>query len=90
MRRSNCLFFAVTLAARRWWKGDPVHFSFRPSYWGRFPHFLVSRRRADGSFRSVSYKPIDPKQKKCPPPLFRGHVVWGDDPPEGWVRRGRA
>lgn len=80
--RSNCLIFAVLLTLRRWRKKHWVHISLRPSYWGCFPHFLVMRQGLDGRFRAVSYKPIDPRHKVLPPPLFRGRVAWGDAPPK--------
>ena len=76
--RSNCLIWAMALYLRRRRKGDEVYLAVRRSRWGRFPHALVMRRCADGRFRAVSYKPVDPRAKACPPPLFRGASRWGD------------
>jgi hypothetical protein len=76
--RSNCLIFAVLLYLRRRRKGDEVYMAVRHSRWGKFPHFLVLRRCRDGRFRAVSYKPVDPRERKIPPPLFKGGSRWGD------------
>jgi len=76
--RSNCLVFAVALYLRRRRKGDEVYLSIRRSRYGKFPHFLLMRRRRDGLFRAVSYKPIDPSERKVPPPVFEGRSRWGD------------
>lgn len=76
--RSNCLVWALVLYARRRRKGDEVYLSVRRSRWGAFPHFLVMRRRRDGLFRAVSYKPVDPRERKVPPPVFEGRSRWGD------------
>ncbi|WP_343639053.1 hypothetical protein [Roseateles sp.] len=52
--------------------------SLRRSRYGRFPHFLVMRRRRDGLFRAVSFKPVDPTERKVPPPVLEGRSRWGD------------
>jgi hypothetical protein len=44
---------------------------------GRFPHFLVLINR-DERLRIVSFKPVAPEERKCPPAKFEGKVVWGD------------
>lgn len=72
---SNCLFFAVAL----WWRrGGIGYLVMRRSRWGRFPHVLYAELRGD-RLRIVSYVPLDPKHKTCPPPLFIGRVKWGDN-----------
>lgn len=76
--RSNCLVFAVLLYLRRRRRGEEVYMAMRRSRWGKFPHFLVLRRCRDGRFRAVSYKPSDPRERKIPPPLFKGRSRWGD------------
>lgn len=76
--RSNCVIWAICLYARRRRRGDEVYLALRKSRWGAFPHMLVLRRRKDGLLRAVSYKPIDPKARKVPPPLFSGASKWGD------------
>lgn len=78
MKRSNCLFFAVALYRRLRRRNTGVYISMRRSRWGRFPHFLVFRKRRTGSWQVVSYKPTDPRLKKCPPPLFKGRPFFGD------------
>jgi len=70
MRWSNCLFFALRLYWRRRWRG---YLLIRKSHWGPFPHFLYAERG-----HIVSYVPLDPKARTCPPPLFSGRVRWGD------------
>jgi len=76
--RSNCIIWAALLYMRRRRKGDTVYLAVRRSRWGPFPHVLLMRRCRDGRFRAVSYKPLNAREKKLPPPLFRGHSRWGD------------
>lgn len=73
-RYSNCFIFAAALALRRWHTRG--YLALRKSDWGRFPHVLWIERN-----HIVSYKPVDPTKRRCPPLLFKGHVVWGDKPP---------
>lgn len=76
MRRSNCLFWAVAM----WWRRSAARGGYivvRRSRWGRFPHFLYAEMRA-GQLRLVSYVPVQPRHKECPPPVFLGRVRWGD------------
>lgn len=73
---TNCLLYALSLYMRRASKGRPGYIAVRRSRFGRFPHFIyIEQRRA---MRIISYVPIDPRRKTCPPPLFRGRVRWGD------------
>lgn len=74
LRRTNCLFWAVRMYLRR---GAVGYVFMRRSRWGRFPHFLYCELR-HGHPRFVSYVPVDPRHKACPPPLFLGRVKWGD------------
>lgn len=76
--RSNCIMFALRLYWRRRKRGDEVYIAVRRSRWGLFPHVLIMRRCQDGRFRAVSYKPLNPKERKIPPPLFKGSSKWGD------------
>lgn len=76
--RSNCVIFALALYWRRRAKGDEVYLAVRRSRYGFFPHFLVMRRRRDGLFRAVSFKPVDPCERKMPPAMFVGQSRWGD------------
>lgn len=76
MKRSNCLLWAVAMKWRRWCKGKKGRIRYRQSYYGWFPHFLYIERH-----RTVSYVPIDPKHKTCPPPIFMGRVRYGDAVP---------
>lgn len=78
---SNCLFFAVALFARRLVKGERGYFTMRKSDYGRFPHFLYVRVDPTGKERFVSFVPNDPIERDLPPPLFKGHVQWGDPKP---------
>lgn len=95
MAESNCILFACALSWRRWkklrrdrkrnpgLKRPRAYFIVRWSDWGWFPHVLYGRegrcqcgcRRV----RVVSYKPVAPKKRKFPPPLFQGRVKWGDN-----------
>jgi hypothetical protein len=81
---SNCIVFAILLYVRRARKARKEnkrhtgYLALRRSDWGRFPHVLYASIRADGSLRLVSYKPVSPKRRRIPPPLFRGAVKWGD------------
>lgn len=74
MRRTNCLFWALALYLRRKRVGYVL---VRRSRWGRFPHFLYGEVRR-GRWRIVSYVPVQPRHKECPPPVFAGRVKWGD------------
>lgn len=74
---SNCILFAVLLWLRRFRKGARCYISMRKSDMGWFPHFLYGELRR-GKYRLISYKPVNPKQKLLPPPLFKGRVAWGD------------
>jgi hypothetical protein len=78
--RSNCLFWALRLYLRRRAKGFEGYLLLRRSRSGPFPHFLYAEVRRTGSLRLVSFKPLAPKEKKLPPPLFRGTSRWGDFP----------
>lgn len=55
----------------------------RKSDWGNFSHHLVGigrpgRNGQDDRVRVVSYKPVSPRKRLVPPPLFEGRVKWGD------------
>ncbi|MCZ8074033.1 MAG: hypothetical protein O9341_07850 [Paucibacter sp.] len=76
--RSNCCIWALCLYWRRRRRRDEVYLAVRKSRWGWFPHVLLLRKRRDGLFRAVSYKPLDPTPRKIPPPLFKGTSRWGD------------
>ena len=77
---SNCLFWSWRLYWRRRRKGREGYLLIRRSRSGAFPHFLYAEFRRCGSLRVVSFKPLAPKEKKLPPPLFRGSSRWGDFP----------
>lgn len=79
MRRTNCLFFAIALYFRRYAKGRRQYIQWRMSDSGPFPHFLYVELRY-GRQRVVSYKPIAPTARSCPPMVFLGAVRWGDSP----------
>lgn len=81
--RSNCLFWACAM----WWRlrkpnrrrgARERQFSWRGSRWGCFPHFGVMVACRDGRFRFISYKPINPRHKALPPPVFEGGPRFGD------------
>ena len=83
MSRSNCLFWAIAA----WWRlrrsktfRRRVHFDARTSDYTYVPHFGLMLECRDGRFRYVSFKPIDPRRKIIPPPLFHGRMRWGDRP----------
>lgn len=77
--RSNCLFFAVALYMRRRKAGREGYLVLRRSRLVLLSfHVLYAERRHDGTLRVVSYQPLDPREKKCPPPLFEGRGRWGD------------
>lgn len=78
--RSNCLLWAWSLYWRRRGKGREGYLLFRRSRSGPFPHFLYAEFRKAGTMRVVSYKPLAPREKKLPPPLFVGRSRWGDFP----------
>lgn len=77
---NNCFFFAVALYLRRFPKTRRPGLQIRKSDAGWFPHFLYTELRR-GKVRLISYKPLHPVHRLLPPPLFRGSVRWGDDPP---------
>lgn len=83
---SNCFFFAVELFIRRILKGERGYIKMRKSDYGRFPHFLYEREGPTGVLRVVSFVPNNPKLKALPPPLFPGHVKWGDPNPHARVK----
>lgn len=74
---TNCLFFAVALFWRRRGTGNRRYLAIRWSDSGRFPHFLYAELRR-GQWRVISYKPISPSPRTCPPMIFRGRACWGD------------
>lgn len=83
---TNCLFFALALYWRRRAKGARCYIGMRKSESGPFPHFLVFELRR-GEYRVISYKPINPRQKTCPPPLFKGRAAWGDAAQDNSTKR---
>jgi hypothetical protein len=74
---ANCIIFAFLLFRRLERKGHRVYHMKRKSDWGNFSHRLVGIQRGD-KVRLVSYKPVNPKKRRFPPPLFAGRVRWGD------------
>ena len=92
--RSNCLLWAWALYWRRRAKGREGYLLLRRSRSGPFPHCLYAECRSCGSLRVVSYKPLSLREKKLPPPLFKGSSRWGDfadtrvDPDAPKVNRG--
>jgi hypothetical protein len=78
--RSNCLAWAWSLYWRRREKGREGYLLMRRSRSGPFPHFLYAEVRKTGTLRVVSFKPLNPREKKVPPPMFRGSSRWGDFP----------
>jgi hypothetical protein len=79
---SNCMIFAWAIFRKRRtiYEGieDGRYICFRKSDSGCYPHALYGQMCDDGRIRVVSYKPISPKKRRIPPPLFRGAVKWGD------------
>lgn len=75
---SNCFFWALLLYWRRARKGHRGYLIVRRSRFGRFPHALYGEIDKNGRLRMVSYKPLNPRMKHCPPPLFKGQARWGD------------
>lgn len=71
---SNCVFFAIALYLRRARKGDAGYIVFRRSRYGRFFHCLYLHRQR----RLIHFRPVNPRVKILPPPLFKGAVTWGD------------
>jgi hypothetical protein len=85
MSKSNCLFFAASLAwwrHKRWKSGKSTQLprlEIRPSKLGGPFHILVGTLRADGMVSVVSYKPLhDDKQTWIEAIWFEGKVVRGD------------
>ena len=81
--RSNCLFFALALHGRREKRGKEGYLCWRWSRlrlvrWIKFPHVLYGERRRNGTVRLVSYKPLSPIPRVCPPACFKGTSRWGD------------
>jgi hypothetical protein len=76
---TNCLFFAVALFWRRRGTGARRYLAIRWSDSGPFPHFLYVEERR-GRLRVISYKPISPSPRTCPPLVFSGRACWGDTP----------
>jgi hypothetical protein len=74
---TNCLFYAVALFWRRRGTGNRRYLAIRRSDSGNFPHFLYAELRR-GRWRVISYKPIFPHHRMCPPLLFAGRARWGD------------
>jgi hypothetical protein len=67
---SNCLVWAI-----QQWKRHGGYILMRRSHWGKFPHFLwMSKDRK----QLASFVPDNPKRKKFPPPIFKGHVRTDD------------
>jgi hypothetical protein len=81
--RSNCIIWAFLLRRRLARKGHRIYKMKRKSDWGNFSHHLVGILRPGRNgepdwVRVVSYKPIAPRKRWLPPPLFVGRVKWGD------------
>lgn len=72
--QSNCLIFALYLFFKR---GGIGYVSVRWSRWGRFPHFLYEEMR-HGKIKQISFVPVKPVVRKCPPLLFKGKIKLGD------------
>ena len=62
---NNCLFWALAMRLRY---GGEIR--YRQSLYGWFPHFYWITRYGD----CWEFVPDDPARRKCPPPLFHGHV----------------
>lgn len=77
--RSNCIAWSLSMYLRRRSQGMPGYWVLRRSNYGFFPHALYLERRWYG-WRTVSFVPINPRKKACPPLLFVGRVKWGDLP----------
>lgn len=88
---SNCILFAILLLSRRSASDDRRRKKSTPamrkngeylvvrwSDWGKFPHVHHGRMGNDSKIRVVSYKPLSPRKRALPPPLFAGKAVWGD------------
>jgi hypothetical protein len=80
---SNCIIWAFLLRRRLARKDHRIHNMKRKSNWGNFQHHLVGIGRPgpngqDDRLRVVSYKPVNPRKRLVPPPLFEGRVKWGD------------
>lgn len=75
--RTNCLFYSLALLFRRWKRGRRQGIFARISDAGPFPHFVYQETRR-GVIRQISYKPINPITRTCPPLIFLGAVRWGD------------
>lgn len=81
---SNCLIFVFLL----WWRGRKRRAKYRQK--GKKRRFYIAMRKSDsGNFphflwfeqgHIISYKPLSPIDRKCPPALFKGCVRWGDIP----------
>lgn len=72
---SNCLIWAFRLWFRRLRKGDyDGYVAIRKSKYGPFIHALYVHKKRHW----ISFVPLDPVQRKCPPALFPGRVKWGD------------
>lgn len=88
MPRSNCILFARKAMRRLLaWAAAPgrehwrIYYEKRPSDWGPFNHRLVGfENHRTGSKHKLSLKPVDPRKRLLPPPLFVGRVTWGDTP----------
>lgn len=74
---TNCLLYALALYWRRSAKGKRCYLALRRSDFTWVPHFLVFELRG-GQFRAISYKPLRPRMKPCPPAVFDGAPRWGD------------
>ena len=71
---NNCFIFALKLWIRRKGVG---YLLIRKSRMGNFPHFLYGEIRND-KLRLINFVPLNPREKKLPPPTFNGKVKWGD------------
>lgn len=87
---SNCVIFALKLWRKLRWRNRPGRDHYlcirisRAAKKG--PHVLFGRLRDDGAIRVVSFVPDVPVRHVVTPPIFPGHVKWGDRPdvdPEG-------
>jgi hypothetical protein len=72
---SNCIIWAFLLRRRLAPKGHRIYKMKRKSDWGNFSHHLVGigrpgRNGLGDRVWVVSYKPVSPRKRLVPPPLF--------------------
>lgn len=72
MKRGNCVFYALTR-----WRRNGGYLVVRKSRFGPFPHMFWMQALPDDAVVR-NFVPLEPSDRKKPPPYFLGRVLHCD------------